>query len=104
MRQHGQSAYNVPRREVDYRLLEDVWIVYAGSAHCVALAVHVVQEAAYILRSKITLQSPRRVRVTDREGKVRNVTEHHSLIHKRLRQMNRRTVYFEWHSTDELEY
>src|SRR5262245_59213446 len=104
MRQRGQSTYNVPRREVDNRFLENIWIVYARRAHCVVLAVHVVKQPEYILGSMIALQSPRSVRVADGERKVRNVTEHHSLIYKRLRQVNCRTVYGQWNSTDEFKH
>src|SRR5688572_11454170 len=68
------------------------------------MAVHVIQESAHVLGGEITLQSPRCVCVTDCEGEIRHVAEHHSFVDELLRKIDGCVVDDELHSAEQFQH
>src|SRR5258707_11352 len=83
---------NISGREVNRGLLRNGWITSAWRAVVITSRVHIIQEAAYVLRSQIGFQRPGGVGVSKSRSQIRNFAVHHAFVGHCSRRSGRNTV------------
>src|SRR5215472_2667398 len=93
---------DVAGSEIERRLLDDAGITSARRADIVALLIHVIQQAADILRDEIGFQRPGGVDIAEGGGEVRDVTVHQTFVAQGSRDVRRNTIDAHLHPAQEL--
>src|SRR4029077_12903715 len=84
LRQIGSRSQNISGVEIEQRVSFERCRIAYRLARAIAPSIHMMQNPADEGRGQIRTQGPRGIRVPHAERKVRNVTQHHSLVNEHL--------------------
>ena len=100
--QIARGTRDVARRQVEEWPRAGGFGVVRRNGDVVAALVHQVEETADVARRQIGAQRPRRVRVSDAPGEVRNAAQHEALVDEEIARLDVSSVDVERHAADGL--
>src|SRR5471032_2483858 len=102
--QDVRRPLNIPGREVNGGQRTHFIVPQSRYTNIVVSCLHVIHEAADILRNQLGLQGPRSVGIAERRRQIRYVSIHHALVRHRISEGNLAPVNGDHRSTEHLEF